>query len=139
MSTETGRPEIYVQPFPGPGAKTQISVAGGFSPRWPRGGKELFYIGLDSRLMTVTVTEQGSSISSDVPRALLTLREGEEYLPSNDGQRFLVNRVVADPSPITIVLNWKPPGSPEHALTGRRTALESGHPNLASLNCLRTR
>jgi serine/threonine protein kinase len=46
-SDETGRMEVYVQPFPGPGAKVQVSTAGGRAPRWPRGGRELFYIAPD--------------------------------------------------------------------------------------------
>jgi hypothetical protein len=62
--------------------------------------------------MAVTIAANGSSLSADTPRGLLTLLETEDYLPSHDGQRFLVNRVVSDPSPITIVLNWKPPAQP---------------------------
>jgi Tol biopolymer transport system component len=45
MSSESGRYELYVQLFPGPGGKTQISASGGRSPRWRRDGKEMFYVG----------------------------------------------------------------------------------------------
>jgi hypothetical protein len=48
-SNESGRAEIYVAPFPGPGGKREISTAGGLFPRWPHDGKEIFYVtGADS-------------------------------------------------------------------------------------------
>ena len=40
---ESGRWEIYVEPYPGPGPKTMISNQGGYQPAWSRDGKELFY------------------------------------------------------------------------------------------------
>src|SRR5215510_10259248 len=43
VSDESGRPEIYVQPFPGPGGKWQISTDGGIEPVWNRNGRELSY------------------------------------------------------------------------------------------------
>src|SRR5262249_38940792 len=45
QSNESGRSEVYVQPFPGPGAKFQISTDGGANPLWRRDGKELFFLG----------------------------------------------------------------------------------------------
>ncbi len=56
-SNETGRLEIYVQPFPGPGPKVQVSVGGGTLPRWRRDGSELFYLAPDRRLMAVSVSQ----------------------------------------------------------------------------------
>lgn len=53
QSNESGRHEIYVQSFPGPGGKTQVSTNGGAQVRWRRDGKKLFYIALDNRLMAV--------------------------------------------------------------------------------------
>ena len=52
---DTGSFEIYVQAFPGPGGKRQVSTTGGAQPRWRRDGKELFYIGLDGRMMAVPI------------------------------------------------------------------------------------
>jgi Tol biopolymer transport system component len=52
QSDESGPYEIYVQPFPGPGAKTQVSTTGGTLPTWRRAGRELFYLAND-RLMAV--------------------------------------------------------------------------------------
>jgi len=47
QSDETSRPEIYVQTFPTPGSKLQVSIDSGWSPVWSRDGKELFFIGAD--------------------------------------------------------------------------------------------
>ena len=54
-SDSSGRFEVYVQPFPGPGGKRQISSEGGVQARWRRDGAELFYIASDNRLMAVPV------------------------------------------------------------------------------------
>ena len=42
-SDESGRYEIYVVPYPGPGGKWQISSEGGREPLWNRNGRELFF------------------------------------------------------------------------------------------------
>src|SRR2546425_8115747 len=61
ISDESGQYQIYVQPFPGPGDKWQVSNAGGTQPRWNRNGKELFYIADDGKLMSVAIeTTTGS-------------------------------------------------------------------------------
>ena len=54
-STESGRPEVYVQPFPGPGPKMQISNDGGTDPVWRRMGGELYYRS-GNKMMAVSVT-----------------------------------------------------------------------------------
>src|SRR5206468_964959 len=60
-SDETGRPEIYVQPFPGPGEKVRVSVDGGTQVRWRADGKELFYIAPDNQLMSVPIDIEKSA------------------------------------------------------------------------------
>src|SRR5262249_30305783 len=55
QSNESGRFEIYVQAFPGPGRKFQISSYGGAQPRWNKNGKEIFYVSLDSEMMAAPV------------------------------------------------------------------------------------
>jgi dipeptidyl aminopeptidase/acylaminoacyl peptidase len=110
-SSETGRTEIYVQPFPGPGPKSQISVGGGGYPRWRRDGLELFYLAPGRQLMAVAIAQRGSILDAGPPHFLFTLSTSPHYEPSPDGRRFLVNTVVSDASPITIILNWKAPGS----------------------------
>ena len=68
QSNETGRTEVYVRPFPGPGGKWQISTAGGSTPTWSRGRRELFYRGNDDRIMVASYTVDGDSFRADKPR-----------------------------------------------------------------------
>jgi eukaryotic-like serine/threonine-protein kinase len=109
QSNETGQFEIYAQPFPSPGPKVQVSVGNGTMPRWRRDGSELFYLAPDKRLMAVSIRQVGSRLETGPPRALFTLSTTSGYEPSPDGQRFLVTAVVSEASPITVILNWKPP------------------------------
>ena len=108
-STETGQTEIYLQPLPGPGPKAQISVGGGRRPRWRLDGRELFYVGAENRLMAVSIGQGRSGLEAGPPRALFRMPSDAPYEPSPDGQRFLVTTVVSEASPITIILNWRPP------------------------------
>jgi serine/threonine-protein kinase len=55
-SDQSGRNEVYVQPFKGPGGKRQISIAGGQLPVWSRKGRELFFQNLDNRIMVMDYT-----------------------------------------------------------------------------------
>jgi len=117
-SNESGRMEVYVQPFPEAGGKWQASMAGGTQPRWRRDGKELYYVAPDARLMAVpvAVSPDGKTLDLGVPAPLFRTRLASgagvtagrpEYAVAPDG-RFLMNTVVEDtaPSLITIVLNW---------------------------------
>src|SRR5262249_48381797 len=52
QSNESGRYEINIRPFPGPGDPKRVSK-GGAQTRWRRDGKELFFIALDGKLMSV--------------------------------------------------------------------------------------
>jgi eukaryotic-like serine/threonine-protein kinase len=121
QSDQSGRPEIYLQPFPGRGARILISTAGGTQVRWPRDGKELFYIALDGRLMAVPIRTlaDGSAPKAGTPVPLFATRifgglPGQdhyrhEYMVSRDGQRFLMNSVVReDRAPIIAILNLRP-------------------------------
>ena len=110
ISNETGRFELYVQPFPGLAAKSQVSVTGGFMPQWRQDGRELFFVGPGNQLMSVPVVRRGSSLETGEPRVLFTFPErwAGSYRASPDGQRFLIITVVKDASPITAILNWNP-------------------------------
>ena len=66
-SDETGRNEVYVRPFPGPGGKWQVSTGGGTYPTWSRKGEELFYATLDQHIMVVRYRVEGNSIRADKP------------------------------------------------------------------------
>jgi WD40-like Beta Propeller Repeat len=95
QSTESGRFEIYVAPFPGPGGKLSVSRAGGTRPRWRRNGKEIFYLSRDYRLMAAPVNANGSTMEIGEPRELFAFRStgvGLPYDVSEDGQRFLGGR-----------------------------------------------
>ena len=114
MSNESGRDEVYVQSFPKPAGKWQVSIAGGGDPRWRADGRELFYIGDDRRLMAVSVTtSEGFKSSPPVPLFDTGMKPQwgaarNLYDVSPDGQRFLFMTPVADDrvSPFTILLNW---------------------------------
>ena len=121
QSNESGRVEVVIQPFPGPGGKLQVSTNGGAQVRWRRDGKELFYIALDGRLMAVPIrlAANGQSVETGTSVPLFATRVGgavqgtsqPQYSVSADGQRFLMNTVTGEASvaPITVLLNWKPP------------------------------
>jgi Tol biopolymer transport system component len=125
VSNESGRDEVYVQPFPGPGGKWQISVAGGSEPVWPRAGGEIFYRA-GNRMMAVRVVTR-TTFAAETPRLLfegnyVPTRRGEPaYDVTLDGQRFLMVR--ADersiPNHINLVLNL-PEELKRHASTPQR-------------------
>ena len=111
--------EIYVQPFPGPGRKWPISPSGGAQVRWSRDGRELFYIAADKRLMSVPITVDAANqrVDAGAPKPLFATSLGafagvnrQQYMPSSDGQRFLMNTVKEQRTyPITVLLNWRGP------------------------------
>jgi Tol biopolymer transport system component len=68
-STESGTPEIYVRPFPGPGGKWQISKGGGSTPQWSGDGRELFYLA-GSTVMAVEVDGTAGAIRAGSPAPL---------------------------------------------------------------------
>lgn len=111
-STESGRREVYVQPFPATGAKWQVSTDGGSQPEWRRDGKELFYVADNQKLMSVEV-KAGSTFEYGIPAPLFETRSGaltnrNNFVASADGKRFLVNTVIGEAAsfPITVVVNW---------------------------------
>jgi Tol biopolymer transport system component len=119
QSNESGRFEIYVRPFPGPGVPIPISTAGGVYARWARDGSELYYIAPDATMMAVPIRQTPTTLSADAPVALFKTRRvgggvnvigyGHQYDVSSDG-RFLINvEPESNPRPITLVMNWKPP------------------------------
>jgi dipeptidyl aminopeptidase/acylaminoacyl peptidase len=111
-SDESGRQEVYVRPFPGPGPKWRISREGGNFPRWRGDGKEIFFSTDDGKLMAVGVTIGGTFTAGD-PKLLFAvhLRRtlSREYDATPDGQRFLVAVAPSDDAvpPITLVQNWQ--------------------------------
>ncbi len=101
---------LYVQSFPTPGAKWQISARGG-SARWRRDGKELFFVSDSGELMAIEVRAD-TAFHPGAPRRLFQLpsprvyKNREFYAVTADGGRFLVNRREEASSPVTVVVNW---------------------------------
>ncbi len=99
MSDESGPFEIYVQPFPGPGGKWQISGGGGRPPRWSKDGRELVYVSLDDRLMAVSYTASGDSFIAGKPRVwsetrlLNVLSPAFDLAPDGKHAAVLVNEL----------------------------------------------
>jgi eukaryotic-like serine/threonine-protein kinase len=101
---------IAVQPFPGPGPRTQISNVTSSQPRWSHDGKQIFYIQPDRKLMAVSFDPR-SGIAG-VPHLLFQTRivapdyDWLQYAVAPDG-RFLINSLPANlSSPLTQVTNW---------------------------------
>ena len=118
QSNETGRFEIYVRPFPGPGGAIPISTAGGIYARWSHDGSELYYLAPDATLMAVPIRRASTTLSAETPVALFKTRRvgggvnvigyGHQYDVAPDG-RFLINiEPESNLRLITLVLNWKP-------------------------------
>ncbi len=111
-SSESGRNEIYVAPFPGPGGKWQISSSGGFFPRWRHDGSEIFFLTVDGKLMAASVNGKSAGFDVGAVKTLYTTHTsfvaGYPFDVSADGQRFLINTIPeqATAAPITVVLNW---------------------------------
>jgi eukaryotic-like serine/threonine-protein kinase len=112
VSEGSGRPEIFAQPFPGPGPRTPVSSNGGIEPLWSRDGRQVFYIE-GNRLMAVSVSTT-PSFSPGIPRPLLdgpyprstTGTTGYDVLP--DGRFVRVQSIAPEPplDRISLVLNW---------------------------------
>jgi eukaryotic-like serine/threonine-protein kinase len=111
-SDESGRNEVYVQEFPEAKNKWQVSTMGGTDPYWRADGKELFYRN-GSSIMSVPV-QISPTFTVGAPTELFQapvatdVRVRARYLPSADGQRFLVlSRQGRDAvQPASVVLNW---------------------------------
>ena len=117
-SDESGRSEVYVRPFPKGDLRWQISAEGGTQPRWRGDSRELYYVSPSGAVMAVAA-DTGANFTAGVPHALFTepsLRINSSlffyggaagYDVAADGKRFLVNRMLQEPTagPIHVVLN----------------------------------
>jgi Tol biopolymer transport system component len=113
---ESGHREVFVQPYPGPGGKWQVSTDGGNEPQWSHDGRELFYRNGDSMMAVDTATQAG--FAAGKPRQLFSgryLRTSAAWVRPNydvsaDSQRFLMLKPVeqerAPLTQINVVLNW---------------------------------
>jgi eukaryotic-like serine/threonine-protein kinase len=108
-SNESGRDEIYVVPFLGGGGKWQVTTVGGHSSRWSPDGAHLDYLTSDNVLTEVDV-KSGGGFEIGASRGLFRLDvnpvSSSDYDLAADG-RVVVNGGEADPSPLTLVTNWR--------------------------------
>ncbi len=115
-SDETGQFEVYVQPYPGPGPKTPVSVGGGRGTVWAQDGSELFFR-VQNRVVAVEV-EHEPTFSAGAARTVLDgpyiaadSADGRQYHVAPDG-RFLMLKPanISDdagvPDQFVAVLNW---------------------------------
>ena len=118
QSNESGRHEVYIQPFAHEGERLRISAHGGVQVRWRADGRELFYLTPPGQLMAVPIEplNGGRSLRPGVAVPLFRARLGavggialHDYVAAPDGQRFLLDALVEQqPAPIGLILNWKP-------------------------------
>ena len=110
-SDESGRLEVYVQPFPASGGKWQVSKDGGSYPKWRRDGKEMFYLAADRKIMAVEV-HAGATFQASVPMPLFETRISfafRHFTVTGAGRGFLVPTPTGEAwssTPATVVLNW---------------------------------
>jgi len=110
-SDESGRWEVYVEPYPGPGAKTMISTEGGYQPMWSRDGAKLFYRSGDKMMAATIKVEKAnfevSSIEELFERRFLFRIDYRSYDVTREG-KFLMIQEPREPARIgiNIVLNW---------------------------------
>ncbi|HTL45624.1 MAG TPA: protein kinase [Vicinamibacterales bacterium] len=120
-STESGKAQVYVQPFPGPGPKLQVSRDGGFDPVWRRSGGELYYRS-DNKMMSVSISTS-PRLEASAPKVLWEAEYSDgaasscgmpgvsssNYDVTADGQRFLMVRdddANVAGTRVVVVLNW---------------------------------
>jgi serine/threonine protein kinase len=113
VSNDSGKDEVYVVPFPGPGGREQVSTGGGTQPRWRRDGRELFYLSPETKMMGAEVTAGVKDFHVGAVRALFTLSglggvPGYLYDVTEDGQKFIAVQDMEHTStvPLTLVVNW---------------------------------
>lgn len=110
QSDESGSWEVYVQSFPEAREKVRISTAGGRNPEWGPGGRELFYVSPDAKLMAVAMKLGAGSIEPSLPRELFALPRDTPGLgpfeATADGQRFLVQVTTDKIEPLSVIVNW---------------------------------
>jgi Tol biopolymer transport system component len=123
QTDESGRPEIVVVPFPDLTERVLVSRSGGTQPRWHPSGKELYFVALDGQLMAAPITfknqADGSRMEVGPPDPLFRTQivfgaatnMKAQYAVSRDG-RFLISQPAESATtPITLILNWKPPAA----------------------------
>ncbi|MGH7753227.1 MAG: TolB family protein, partial [Gemmatimonadales bacterium] len=113
VSDESGRTEVYVRPFPGPGPRSIVSQNGGSEPMWARSGRELFYKATAPGpvLISATFAVIGGQATVSTRRVLFSIAEYENAAPHAnydvmpDGSGFVMVRL-GRASELGIIQNW---------------------------------
>lgn len=108
VSDESGKNQVYVRPFPGPGGKVPISIEAGDGPRWSADGREIFYFDTARNQVMAVAIEGSTSIHAGQPHALFEQRN-QDWDVAPDGKRFLVRRppqTEAGQAKLQVVVNW---------------------------------
>jgi Tol biopolymer transport system component len=111
-SNKTGTREVYVRPFPGPGAERRISPGGGSRPAWS--SRELFFLGSDRRIMMAAYTASGDNFVPGKPRIWsdkrLLDRPYDNYDLAPDGEHIAVvlhaDGTAESKPQLTVLLNF---------------------------------
>jgi predicted Ser/Thr protein kinase/dipeptidyl aminopeptidase/acylaminoacyl peptidase len=118
VSNESGRNEIYLMPYPGPGERVQVSTQGGTQAIWNPDGREIFYR-IDDKMMAVDVSTT-PSLKLGSPKLLFEARYAygagltiANFDVSRDGQRFVMVKPESGASRLNVVLNWFANGDPK--------------------------
>jgi serine/threonine-protein kinase len=109
-SDESGRWEIYVEPYPGPGPKISVSTEGGQQPVWSRDGKELYYRNGNKMMAATLETGPQFKVTGNIKLfegRYLSLPSVINYDVAPD-KRFLMIQETEESAPlgINVVLNW---------------------------------
>jgi len=106
VSSESGRTEVYVRPFPGPGGAELVSVEGGDQPLWARDGSELFY--RDGSSMIAASMKSGIVTSRKVLfEDTFDMSNATNYDVLPDGH-FVMLRGNSDAQKLEVLVNWLP-------------------------------
>jgi Tol biopolymer transport system component len=107
-----GQPDVYIVPFPGPGARRQVSLGGNGNtrPQWRRDGKELFYETATGDIMSAEVIDHGGVLEIGKTQKLFGGLQNRRraWTASADGQQFLVGEESGSETtrPLTLMQNW---------------------------------
>jgi serine/threonine-protein kinase len=111
VSDESGRGEVYVRPYPGPGGRWQISLGGGSEPLWSSKGDELFYRNDDDVMAAALRTAPAFEVTGRTKLFSGEFDRGNfldhNYSIMPDGQTFvMLRRVVNSRQALVVTLNW---------------------------------
>ncbi len=113
-SDEPGQTEIFVSRFPATKERWRISTSGGQQPTWSRDGKEIFFVSLDGRFLSASISTAGGTPMIGAPQTLFRSpvrlnSVSNQYSVTADGQRFLIALPIHDfdEDPFRVLLNWR--------------------------------